>query len=234
MPCFNTKEEIHNLTKMAVESIREAGEVELIIVDNGSTFAPGYLKSVADIYIKNEENLGYPHAVNQGLKIGTGDVFCISNNDVRVSENIFKVGLEILKDTKIGSVHFKMIPYDHEFRFGDKLWKTGKERWCTSSFFLIKREALPKGYYDTKFGAGSYDDYDFWYRVRQNGWLTAYTNKSAYQHWGSHTFQDMGNRSEIDKRNLQYFFDKWGKQPEQLFSEQYPEQWQINYLKGFE
>ena len=54
MPCFNTEKEIHDLTEMAVESIRNAGNVKLIIVDNGSTYAVKALKNLADIYIRNE------------------------------------------------------------------------------------------------------------------------------------------------------------------------------------
>lgn len=233
MPCFNTEQEIHRLTQMAIESIWEAGNVETIIVDNGSTFAPGYLKSVSDIYIRNKTNLGYPAAVNQGLEVATGDVMCISNNDVRVPANIFRVGLKILKDPKIGSVHFKDMAYDHPFNFGDKVWKFGKERWCTSSFFLIKREALPEGNYDLDYGVGGFDDWDFWHRVRHvNGWITAYTNKSAYQHWGSWTLSQVP-QVEIDA-NREIFKKKFGEEPEEIWMSLYPDQMKADYYKGFE
>ncbi len=219
---------------MAVDSINEAHDVEMIIVDNGSTFAPGYLREVSDIYIRNKENIGYPGAVNQGLAVATGDVLCISNNDIRVPKNIFSTGLDILKDPKIGSVHYKMIPYDAEFNFGDKVWKTGKERWCTSSFFLVKREALPEGNYDLNFGMGGYDDWDFQNRIRHiNGWITAYTNKSAYQHWGSWTLSKI---PEFQKshQNREYFKEKYGEYAEDIWARLYPDQMQADYFSGFE
>jgi len=234
MPCFNTEKEIHDLTEMAVESIRNAGNVKLIIVDNGSTYAVKALKNLADIYIRNETNLGYPKAVNQGLKKAKSKVICIANNDIRVPKGIFDLEKELLKHHKIGSLHFKMINYDQPFEFGNELFATGKERWCTSSFFFIKREAIPKGGYDENFGMGGYDDYDFWHRVRHlNGWQTAYTNVSAYQHFGSWTLSKVPE-SEKHEKNLKYFVKKWGEEPDKLFQKRYPEQWEINYLEGFE
>jgi glycosyltransferase involved in cell wall biosynthesis len=225
------------MTEMSVETINKACEGkpytnEMIMVDNGSTFAAGYLREVADIYIRNKINLGYPGAVNQGLAVGTGDIFCISNNDIRVPDNIFDVGLEILQDPKVGSVHYKMIHYDEPFNFGRTTWKTGRERFCTSSFFLIKREALPQGNYDLGYGRGGIDDYDFWMRVRYvNGWQTAITNKSAYQHWGSWTLSKVPELEKSDK-NQTYFISKWGEEADKLFAKKHPEQWAINYWDG--
>lgn len=234
MPCYNTNEEIYHLTEMAIDSLCQAGDIQLIIVDNGSTFAKGYLRRVADVYIRNETNQGYPKAVNQGLKEATEDVVCISNNDIRVPDNIFTLGLELLEPVKIGSLHFKMIPYTTPFTFGDGFWVTGKERWCTSSFFLIKRAAVPISGYDENYGMGGYDDYDFWHRVRHiGGWKTAYTNKSCYQHFGSWTLRNVPE-SEKHTKNMEYFVSKWGEEPDKLFQSKYPEQWKIPYLEGFE
>lgn len=233
IPAWNTNKEIHDMTEMAVDSINKARETEMIIIDNGSTYGAGGLRQMADIYVRNRQNIGYPGAVNQGLALGTGDVFCISNNDIRVPENIFDVAEEILQDKDVGAVHFKMIPYDEPFSFGDKVWKSGKERWCTSSFFLIKREALPEGNYDLDYGLGGYDDWDFWHRVRHlNGWITAYTNKSAYQHWGSWTLSHVP-QFDIDS-NRQVFKNKFGKEAEIIWFEKYPDQMAADYWKGFE
>jgi len=233
MPCFNTEKEIHDLTEMAVESIRNAGNVKLIIVDNGSTYAVKALKNLADIYIRNETNLGYPKAVNQGLKKAKSKVICIANNDIRVPKGIFDLEKELLKHHKIGSLHFKMINYDQPFEFGNELFATGKERWCTSSFFFIKRQAIPKDGYDENFGMGGYDDWDFWKRVRDNGWQTAYTNVSAYQHFGSWTLSKVAE-SQKSVKNREYFKKKHGKYAEDIWAELYPEQMSANYLEGFE
>ena len=161
MPVWSTTAETLNLTQLALESLPKC---KLIIVDNASTYGVGYLKGVADTYIRLDKNYGYAKAVNKGLKKVKTEFVCISNNDIRVQKNIFKIALEIFKDEEVGSVHFHEIFYDKPFYKGNKVWKTGKERWCTSSFFLIRRKAIPMGGYDEKFdGRGTYDDWDFWY-----------------------------------------------------------------------
>lgn len=234
MPCYNTDQEIHQMTQMAIESIREAGEVELIIIDNASTFAPAYLRDIADVYVRNQKNIGYPGAVNQGIALATNDILCISNNDIRVPKNIFSTGLEALRDPKIGSAHFRMISYNQEFNPGNKIWLSGKERWCTASFFLIKREAIPKGNYDLGYGAGGYDDWDFFHRMRHiNGWITVYINQAEYQHYGSWTLSKVPE-SEKGKKNRKYFKDKHGAYAEDIWSELYPDQMSANYQEGFE
>lgn len=230
MPCFNTSQEIYLLTQQAIESIKQ-NEVELIIIDNGSTFAPGYLKQQADVYLKNQFNHGYPYAVNQGIVAAKGDILAIANNDIRVPKNIFFVGESVLLDPKVGSVHFKMLPYNEPFTYGDKVWLTGRERWCTSSFFMIKREAAI--FYDEQYEFGGYDDWDYWHQVRHlNGWMTAYTNRSCYQHWGSWTLSQIPENLK-STNNREYFKSKFGHYPEDIWQLKYPDQMKANYLEGF-
>jgi GT2 family glycosyltransferase len=193
------------------------------------------LRSVADLYLREKENYGYARAVNDGLRLAKTPYICISNNDVRVPEYIFDVALEIFKDKEIGSVHFNETNYDVPFKRGDKLWRTGKERWCTSSFFMLRKKALQ--FYDERFdGRGTYDDWDFWFRFRRRAWKTAYTTKAQYQHWGSHSFGLRGNKQRhiYDEINREYFKKKWGEHPEDIWMKLYPSQMTADYFKGFE
>lgn len=241
MPIWVTKPELFTLTQNAYLSLAQTeglAGTEFVLVDNGSTIGVDQFTKWADIYIRYQGNRGYPDAVNRGLINGTGDMFCVTNNDIRVSPNWLEVTKEIFKDKEIGSAHFKMIPYDEEIKLGDKIWKTGKERWCTSSFFVIKREALPKNLYDLDYGMGGYDDWDFWHRVRHvNKWKTAYTNKAVYQHKDSSTQnlnRDIRERNESDKGNRDRFKIKFGDYPEDIWTRLYPEQMAANYWEGFE
>ena len=84
MPVWIINEELRVLTMQAIQSL---GKVNLIIIDNGSPLGGGYLRSVADIYIRNKKNLGYAKAVNQGIKLSKNEMKAISNNDIRVSPN---------------------------------------------------------------------------------------------------------------------------------------------------
>jgi len=227
IPCWLINEDLINLTKSAVNSL---GEVELIVIDNGSPMGGGLLRELADVYIRNKENKGYAIAVNQGLKLcEKSETVAVVNNDTRVSEGWEKVATEILEDPLVMSVHFKMIPYDEPFNLGDKVWITGKERWCTNSFFVMRNSGL----FDENL-LNSYDDWDQHFRMYQKGFKTAYTNKAAYQHMDSFTQQFNPDRVEINKKNLEYFIKKHGDTPENLWQKMFPEQMSQDYRKGFE
>ena len=215
MPCWIINEELLTLTQSAVESL---GDVELIIIDNGSPMGGGYLRSVASTYIRNKENLGYARAVNQGLKLcNKGELVCVSNNDIRVSDKWQEIAKEIMKDEKVGSVHFRMIGYNEPFTKGENNWIGGKERWCTSSFFVVRNVQL----YDENY-FNSYDDWDWWLKLRQKGYLQAYTNIAQYQHKDSFTQQFIPQRGANDTRNREYFKSKHGDYPEVLFEKEFP------------
>jgi GT2 family glycosyltransferase len=172
----------------------------MFLVDNGSTLGGGRLRDMADVYIRLKNNLGYAKAVNLGLKACFGsNAVIIANNDIRVSNNYLKVAEEILEDETVGSVHFRMIGYEEPMILGEDTWTTGKERWCSSSFFIVR----PTQFYDDNF-FNSCDDWDWWLRYRKAGWKTAYTNKACYQHKDSHSQKKIPEREENDKRNRDY------------------------------
>lgn len=215
MPVWCINEQILNLTDLAIQSL---GDVELIIIDNGSTMGGGQLREWADIYIRNKENLGYAKAVNQGLKLcDKGEIIAIANNDIRVSPNWQEVALETLQDPKIGSLHFRMIPYTEDFNLGSDTWVGGKERWCTSSFFVVRNVQL----YDEEY-LNSIEDWDFWKRMRDQGYIQAYTNQVEYQHMDSFTQQFNPQRAEVDKKNREHFKTKFGLSPEEDFEKSFP------------
>jgi GT2 family glycosyltransferase len=215
------------MTENAIESIRPE---HLIIIDNASPVGGGQLREWADTYVRNKENLGYAKAVNQGLKLSpTAELIAICNNDIRVSPDWEPIAKEIMKDLSIMSLHFTMLPYDQPFNLGDKIWKTGKERWCTGSFFVMRNSGL----FDENF-VNSYDDWDIHYRMYQKGFKTAYTNKVQYQHMNSFTQIMIPQREEQDKKNREYFIQKHGDTPENLWMKMFPDQMDQDYQGGFE
>ena len=231
VPVYILNEELLSLTEATFESLQQTewdGEqVELILVDDGSSVGQNFLKVHSDIYIRGSVNHGYPWAVNKGIKVSSGELLLISNNDVRVSSNWLKVAKEIFaQDHKVGSVHFRMIEYDQPIELGNDTWITGKERWCHGSFYVIRREALPEGLYDENYGLGGYDDYDLQYRLRKAGWVTAYTNKAVFQHKDSSTqlLRDSTERRQSDIKNREYFKQKFGEYPDLLFEKTFIDQ----------
>lgn len=217
MPVWSIDPETIRVTESAVESLKGH---ELIIIDNGSTVGAGQLREWADVYVRNKTNLGYAKAVNQGLKLCKGEKFvAIANNDIRLSPGWDQVAKDIFDNKEVGSVHFRMIPYDQPFNPGNNIWITGKERWCSSSYFVVNTTQL----YDEGF-LNSLDDWDYWRRFREAGWSTAYTNKAEYQHLDSYTQQKIPSRADNDNNNLQHYVQKWGETPDEWMRRMYPDQ----------
>ena len=223
MPVWARDADLIDLTENAIKSLRE-NDVKITIIDNGSPIGGGALREWADEYVRNPVNLGYAPAVNQGLKLHMGELVAISNNDVRVSKNWKEIAEEILEDPKVCSVHFRMIPYDQLWNPGTEISKEGRERWCSSSFFVVRAEQL----YDEHF-FNSYDDWNFWKEWRTKGFKQAYTNKAEYQHLDSSTVNRMEKHEITNVENREYFKKKWGKYPEDDFAESFPEQIKISW-----
>lgn len=219
MPVYQVDDGGVNLTKLALESLREIS-VRIIIVDDVSKMGSGFLKANADVYIKNETNVGFAASVNNGLRVSKTGYVAIANNDIRVSPSWLKVAEKILKNKKVGSVHFRMIPYDQPFNPGEKTWLKGKERWTHFSFLVIRNriQKMDPKFYNT------FGDWDYLYRLREKGYFTAYTNKAEFQHLDTYTVARMPEMTERNKQNHEYFKEKHGEYPEETFARDYPRQ----------
>ena len=88
IPCYllpDKNQELLTFTQNCINSIADYVDnnpFELVLVDNGSPIGDDYLRGVADIYIRNQENEGFAVAVNQGLKLATSEWLVVCNNDV--------------------------------------------------------------------------------------------------------------------------------------------------------
>lgn len=240
MPTWIVNDELYRLTDQTLMSFHKSEgwkDCELVIVDNASPIGGDQLLMNCNTYVRNKENLGYPKAVNQGLELATGDYIAVVNNDIRVSPNWIEVAKRVFNELKkIGSLHFKMVDYEAPFNLGDAVWDTGKERWCTGSFFVFNKMALLRleedcGYVmDEDYGMGGFDDYDWQYRMREKcGWKTAYTNAAAYQHKDSTTqnLRDKDERKNSDNKNYEHFKKKYGEYPDIYWAKKFPKQHQV-------
>ena len=94
---------------------------EIIVVDNNSTdgtedFIKGFEHKIT--YIKNESNLGFAKAVNQGIQSAAGKYCLLINNDVRIYEDIADKLTAVLKtDDSIGisGIRYVLNKSDNEY-----------------------------------------------------------------------------------------------------------------------
>ncbi len=100
VPCYNSE----SYMKRCIESLLVGGEeVEIIIVDDGSTDRTG---EIADSYARkypkickavHQKNGGHGEAVNTGLKNAAGYFFKVVDSDDRVGREAFSRLLEIMR-----------------------------------------------------------------------------------------------------------------------------------------
>lgn len=91
--------------------------LELILIDNDSDRKPKVPNDPRITFIQNKSNIGFPAAVNQGLKLFVGDYVLLLNPDTKIPKDFFDKAIEFINsDPKIGVVGPKFINLDGTFQ----------------------------------------------------------------------------------------------------------------------
>ena len=223
MPVWNELEH----TKECIKSVRNltSHPYRLIIIDNNSDDeTKDYLARFAQsenraTLIRNEENLGFIKAANQGLRISDGPYICLMNNDtvatagwlsnmVAIAESNPKIGLVNPRSESPGSVSLE--EYAEMLSQNKGLYIETNQ--CMGFCMLIKREVIDRiGILDEAYGIGGFDDTDFSRRADLAGYKCVCA-QGAYVYHDWHTsFNRAGNRRELVKKNEEIFVNKWGR-----------------------
>ncbi|HEX3075031.1 MAG TPA: glycosyltransferase, partial [Ignavibacteriales bacterium] len=235
-------------TRKCVDSIIKytPEKYEIIFVDNASADGtPKYLEGLktknANIkLIKNDANLGFPKAVNQGIKAAEGEYILVANNDIHATEGwlsslINKIELKNeygiagpLSNKVSGFQIDKNAKYDTDaqmLKYAANLSRTNKDKYfefprvaflCT----LIKREVIDKvGGLDERFTPGNYEDDDYCLRAQKAGYKTIIVQDAFIHHYGSKSFtaDGMAKYAERLRINRDIFVDKWGADPDEIW-----------------
>lgn len=232
-------------TKKCIESIKENVKVnhEIILIDNASTDETNkiFTKEIPYVrYYRNNENLGFPKAANQGISFALGDFILLLNNDTIVTENSFERLLELAKNNpEIGLVgplsnevsglqrdkeaNYKSL--DEMFEYAKALREKNKGQvlhfprvafLCT----LIKREVIDKiGGLDERFSPGNYEDDDFCLRAQLAGFKTVIAKDVFIHHYGSKSFKANGEKAYAERllKSQKIFVEKWGATPDEIW-----------------
>lgn len=222
------------------------GSYEVIIVDNASTDGTiDFLKEIQkkhDNYklILNNENLGFPKAVNQAIKISRGKYYLIANNDIVVTKGWLERMVNVAEsDPQIGivgpisnSVSGVQLDKNAFYKniselpaYAAKVRKQNANQLmefprvaflCT----LIKREVIEFiGGLDERFSPGNFEDDDFCLRAQLAGYKTIIAKDVFIHHYGSKSFtaQGMDKYAQRLKINEQIFINKWGANPDEIW-----------------
>ena len=209
IPCLLLPEkeaELVRFTENCIVSIRHhtTADFELVIVDNGSPTGGAYLRSIADIYVRNPTNLGFGPAVNQGLKLARGEWLIVSNNDIEFIHDWADTAIAAWQEnTGVISSHL----HDH-----DRLHKAGRQvvPWghMFGALWMTRQEVLDVvGYLDEDYGIGMFEDRAMWRTIAAAGYDLV---KAGWcNHIGNATWGKMPHQQEIYLRNKAKFEAEW-------------------------
>lgn len=235
-------------TKQFVDSVFEnfsGTGLELLIIDNNSSDGTkNYLKSLQKennvSVIFNEENLGFPAAVNQGIRSAKGKYIIVANNDVIVTCRSIERMIELTEsDPQIGIVgpvsnavsgmqldkNAKYSSINEMHEYAGKVSSTNRNRVLEFPrvaflFTLIKREVIEKiGGLDERFSPGNFEDDDFCLRSQLAGFKTVIAQDVFIHHFGSKSFKAGGEKNYSDRLeiNRTKFVQKWGADPDEIW-----------------
>ncbi len=231
IPAYNGQEDLDR----CLESLEKCQGLysEIAVVDNGSVPLIDVPKGVT--LIRNEENLGFSKACNQGIKATSGEAVLLLNSDTVVP----RIGLEKLLDAlhASGSVaaagpysnncgHFQRVPATYTSHATIDLFAEDFSKWSGEDqetdmlvgFCLaVRRSVLDEvGLLDERFRFGLFEDNDLCYRIRRAGYRMVIAAKAFVHHEGSKTMRRMEEERDSDldihellKENQQKYIAKW-------------------------
>ncbi|MCL2926339.1 MAG: glycosyltransferase, partial [Trichodesmium sp. MAG_R04] len=184
-------------------NIRNLQESEIIFIDNGSSLKTKQaLKEFCQKYdiklIRNEKNLGFAAANNQGIEIATGDYILHLNNDVEVLKPSIEYLCELAGEGLAGPGYVE-----------NELGELYVEGWA----LCIKKSLLQGiGRWSEDYGLGYWDDVDLCHRAKLAGYLTKPVPN--IKNYILHLTNTTGRDGRIDQlalhaRNRQIFIQKY-------------------------
>jgi len=228
IPVWNER----GMTKRCFDRIRRNTEYpyRLIIIDNGSgNETKTFLEEEKDgsvvpfDLIRNNDNVGFVRAVNQGFKESAAPFICILNNDTLVCKGWLRGMVNLfLSDGNVGIVNpsSNMLGLDSKEEQIDALaesLKGNNGRYVgmdTARGFcmLIKREVLVRtGYFDESFGMGYFEEADFCKRARKFGYGSFMARSSYVYHVNRASFKRVRDADSLFERNKIKYFRRWGR-----------------------
>ncbi len=181
---------------------------ELIIVDNASSDETGeLLKRLENVkLIRNDENLGFVKAVNQGAELAGADQLLLLNNDAFIEPGALGAALETLREEAgAGAVGGRIETLDGRLQeAGNIIWRDGScagygrggnpgdgeyrfrrdVDYCSGAFLLFATALFRElGGFDEDFAPAYYEESDFCLRLRQRGLRTIYEPRAVLRHY---------------------------------------------------
>lgn len=213
-------------TKNCVEHVFKNTDYpyRLIVIDNGSRdqtrqYLSDLQKKHPDkvVVIRNDHNLGFVKAVNQGLARSDAPYVCLLNNDTLAAPGWLSALVEFAEEHKDAGLLNPVCDghLDRSIEEYAAVLKANKGRYmemnqCFGFCMLIKREVIDAiGHLDEAFGIGGFDDTDYSMRAHKAGYRSVCVHSSYVYHKQHVSFKAMGDRKKLVSAGEKAYFKKW-------------------------
>ena len=201
-------------------------EYEVVIIDNSSTDRTEDLLMRVDNakVIRNNENIGFLKAVNQGSKISKGKYILLLNNDAILQEESLSQAINTIeKSNDIGAVGGKIKLIDGKLQeAGNIIWNDGscigygrgenpddsqfmfkrQVDYCSGAFLLFRRtDFLKLDGFDTSFSPAYYEETDFCIRLRKLGLKIIYDPNVVIIHYEFGSSRNISETLTLQEKN---------------------------------
>lgn len=202
----------------------------LIIIDNAcDSPTANYLKNLKcekylDLFlVRNEKNLGFVKAVNQGIAVSDAPYLCIMNNDtiatagwldemVAVIEAHPEIGLLNPSSNTSGQLPGDMSVDEYAASLLNFKGQAQELNTCRGFCMLMRNEVVRRvGSFDERFGFGYFEETDFCKRAQECGFMLGRAKASYVYHKEGTSFKDLEDSGAIFKKNEAVYFNKWGR-----------------------
>lgn len=237
IPCMNRAElTLGCLQSLAAET--DAGIYEVVLVDNGSTDATTRLTGLSGPrfrIVRNECNVGFGPACNQGAAASRGELLLFLNNDtVLLPGWLGPLVAALDEDAAVGAVQPKLVYPDGRLNdagglvfAGGQPWVYGKGHpepaapqfscrrapdYASGACLLVRRTAFDDvGGFDDRYAPAYFEDTDLSFALRSRGWKVLYEPASTVVHMeGGTAGTDVGQGlKQHQARNAEVFAAKW-------------------------
>lgn len=221
------------LTQTCWTSIRKNTTVphEVVIIDNGSSQDVAYDADQNNLrVIRNDRNMGFAYACNQGIQATHGDYVVILNNDTIVTpgwlqrllwhterdETVGIVGPSTSYASTVQQVECDYRTENDLYRLSEGIYDTNRHKAVeldkvVGVCMLMRRSMLEAiGLFDTRFGLGNYEDDDICLRARIGGYKVLWAKDVFVHHKGSQTFERLQvDYPKLMDENRRKFIAKW-------------------------
>lgn len=207
--------------------------LEIIIVDNASSdHTESLLERLTGAQIiRNEINIGFLRAVNQGVAAAHGEYILLLNNDAMLRPTSLAAAVETMQsEPNIGAVGGRIVLPDGRLQeAGSIIWQDGSclgyarnehaesseamfrrdVDYCSGAFLLFRRDTFQRlGGFDEAFAPAYYEETDFCLRLWENGLRVVFDPRIVIDHFEFGSSEKSEDALALQARNREIFLSK--------------------------